>query len=300
MWSKEGLELKKIILLLIAIMVISFGFLSGCTETTSDDDITEDADEVELVNYTIETFGAEIGERPKKIGDGFIHTELAKNGYYQIEGTIKNIAGRTLNNITVKVDLYDKNHTYLGSEYSLPKELIYLPLNDKETADFKINIIYLYTESYFDEVEEIEFDILVGPNETTDNDDPDGEINGETDDIELISYTVETFGGEYGYKPEKIGDGFIHTEQAKNGYYQIRGTIKNVAGITLKNITVKVDLFDKNHTYLESEYSLPKNIFDLPLADNETADFKINIIYLYTESYFEEVEEIEFEITGKY
>jgi hypothetical protein len=68
----------------------------------------------------------------------------------------------------------------------------------------------------------------------------------------------------------------------------------------LKNITVKVDLFDKNQTYLGSEYSKPKNIFDLPLLDNETATFKINIIYLYIPSYFLQVEEIEFDITGKY
>ena len=158
-------------------MVISFGFLCGCNETTNNGEKTEDSDEVELINYTIETFGAEIGERPGKIGDGFIHTEQAKNGYYQIKGTIKNIAGRTLNNITVKVDLYDKNHTYLGSEYPEPKNILDLPLLDKVTADFKINIIYLYTESYFEEVDQLEFDILIGPDETTDNGDPDGETD---------------------------------------------------------------------------------------------------------------------------
>jgi len=292
--------LKKLIILLIGIILINIGFFSGCIETTNNDDLNEDTDKVEIVTYTIETFGAEIGERPEKIGDGFIHNETAKNGYYQIKGTIKNIAGRTLNNITVKIDLYDKNYTYLGSEYTEPKDISDLPLSDKETADFEINIIYLYTESYFLEIEEIEFDILIGSDGVKDNDDLDGDSNGETDEIDLISYTIETFGGEYGYKPEKIGDGFIHTEHAKNGYYQIKGTIKNIAGRTLKNITVKVDLFDKNHTYLGSEYSKSKNIFDLPLLDNETANFKINIVYLYIPSYFLEVEEIEFDIFGTY
>jgi hypothetical protein len=277
-------------------LVISIGLFSGCIETTNNDDLTDDTEQVEIVTYKIETFGAEIGERPGKIGDGFIYNETAKNGYYQITGKIKNIAGRTLNNITIKVDLFDKNHTYLGSENTEPEDIFDLPLQDKETADFKINIIYLYTESYFFEIDDIKINVLVGSDETTDN----GDSNGETDEIELISYTIETFGGEYGLKPEKIGEGFIHNEHAKNGYYQIKGTIKNIAGKTLKNITVKVELFDINHTYLGSEYSKPKNIFDLPLLDNETATFKINIIYLYLPSYFLQVEEIEFYITGKY
>jgi len=151
--------LKKLIILLIGIILINIGFFSGCIETTNNDDLNEDTDKVEIVTYTIETFGAEIGERPEKIGDGFIHNETAKNGYYQIKGKIKNIAGRALKNITVKVDLFDKNHTFLGSEYSKSKNIFDLPLSDNETADFKINIIYLYTPSYFLEVEEIEFDI---------------------------------------------------------------------------------------------------------------------------------------------
>ena len=146
--------MKKTILLIFAMMVISVGFLSGCVETTDNGDTTEETDEVELVNYTIETFGGEYGYKPEKIGDGFIHTEQAKNGYYQIKGTIKNIAGRTLNNITVKVNLYDKNHTYLGSE---SENILNVPHN--ETANFKINIIGIYTESYYEDVEEIEFDI---------------------------------------------------------------------------------------------------------------------------------------------
>ncbi len=288
--------MNKSIIFLICVIVIIIGFSSGCIETTNNDDLTKDINEVEIVTYKIETFGAEIGERPEKIGEGFIHNETAKNGYYQITGTIRNIAGKTLKNITIKVDLFDKNHTYLGSEYTEPTDIFDIPLPDKETADFKINIIYLYTESYFFEINDIEIKVLMGSDETTDN----GDSNGETDEIELISYKIETFGGEYGYKPEKIGEGFIHNEQAKNGYYQITGTIRNIAGKTLKNITVKVDLFDKNHTYLGSEHSKSKNIFDLPVLDNETANFKINIIYLYIPSYFLEVEEIEFDIIGLY
>jgi hypothetical protein len=179
-------------------LVISIGFFSGCIETANNDDSTEDTGQVEIVTYKIETFGAEIGERPGKIGDGFIYNETAKNGYYQITGTIKNIAGRTLNNITIKVNLYDENYTYLGSENTEPEDIFDLPLMDNETADFKINIIYLYTENYFFEIDDIEINVLVGSDETTDN----GDSNGETDEIDLISYTIETFGGEYGLKPE--------------------------------------------------------------------------------------------------
>jgi len=144
--------MKKTILLIIAMMVISVGFLSGCDETTSNDGITGDSDEVEIVDYKIETYGADKGRKPEKIGDGFIHTERAKNGYYKITGTIKNIAGRMLNNITVKVDFYDNNHTYLAS-----KSDYILNLPDTNTDDFKI--IYLCFSSYFENVDQIEFDI---------------------------------------------------------------------------------------------------------------------------------------------
>ena len=278
--------MNKSIIFLIGMLVISIGFFSGCVETVNNEDLTEDTEQVEIVTYKIETFGAEIGERPGKIGDGFIYNETAKNGYYQITGTIKNIAGRTLNNITIKVDLFDKNQTYLGSEITEPEDIFDLPLSDKDTADFKINIIYLYTESYFFDIDGIEINVLVGPDETTDN----GDSIGETDEIELISYTIETFGGEYGLKPEKIGEGFIHNEQAKNGYYKITGTIKNIAGRMLNSITVKVDFYDINHSYLTSKSGYVEN-----LPDTNTTDFKV--IYLGNSSYFEEIEQIEFDIS---
>ena len=144
--------MKKITILLIALMVICVGFLSGCDEKTSNGGINGDSDEVELVNYKIETFGADLGKKPEKIGDGFIHTEKAKNGYYKITGTIKNIAGRMLNNITVKVNFYDINHTYLTS-----KSDYILNLTNTNTDDFKV--IYLGFSSYFENVDQIEFDI---------------------------------------------------------------------------------------------------------------------------------------------
>ena len=144
--------MKKTILLLIAMMVISVGFLSGCDETTSNGGTTGDSDEVEIVNYKIETFGADKGFKPEKIGDGFIHNEKAKNGYYKITGTIKNIAGRMLNNITVKVDFYDINHSYLAS-----KSDYILNLTNTNTDDFKV--ICLCYSSYFENVDQIEFDI---------------------------------------------------------------------------------------------------------------------------------------------
>ncbi len=142
---------KQIIMLGIVILLICVG-LSGCEETTNNGGTTGDTAEVELVNYKIETFGADMGFKPEKIGDGFIHSEKAKNGYYKITGTIKNTAGRMLNNITVKVDFYDINHTYLDS-----KSDYILNLQDTKTDDFKI--IYLCFSSYFENVEQIEFDI---------------------------------------------------------------------------------------------------------------------------------------------
>jgi hypothetical protein len=154
--------MKKMILLLIALMVISVGLLSGCTETTDDTDDdakTDYSDKVELVSHKIETYGRNDSEYmpPYFIGDGFNHSEKALLGYYQITGTIKNNAGVTLNNITIKIDFFDKNHTYLDSEYSESKNIFSLPLPDNETADFKINYIYSQHKSYFEGVEEIEF-----------------------------------------------------------------------------------------------------------------------------------------------
>jgi len=144
--------MKKKILLLIAVMVISVGFFSGCNETTNNGEITEDSDAVEIVNYKIETFGADLGFKPEKIGDGFIHNEQAKNGYYKITGTIKNIAGRMLNNVTVKVDFYDINHSYLTSKSDYIENLV-----NTYTEDFKV--IYLGYSNYFEKVEQIEFNI---------------------------------------------------------------------------------------------------------------------------------------------
>lgn len=144
--------MKKSILLITAMMVISVGFLSGCDETTSNGEITDFSDKVELVNYTIETFGADRGTKPEKIGDGFIHNDQANNGYYKITGTIKNDAGRMLKNVTVKVDFYDINNTYLGSE----SDYVF-NLTDAGTDYFKI--ICLCFSDYFEAVDQIEFDI---------------------------------------------------------------------------------------------------------------------------------------------
>ena len=144
--------MKKSILLISTMMVISAGFLSGCEETTSNGDTIDFSDKVELVNYTVETFGADRGTKPEKIGDGFIHNDQANNGYYKITGTIRNDAGRMLKNVTVKVDFYDINDTYLGSE----SDYIF-NLTDAGTGNFKV--ICLCFSDYFESVDQIEFDI---------------------------------------------------------------------------------------------------------------------------------------------
>jgi hypothetical protein len=144
--------MNKIAILLIALMVIGVGLLSGCDENASNGDTNEDLNNVEIVNYKIETFGADLGFKPEKIGDGFIHTEQAKNGYYKITGTIKNNAGRMLNSITVKVDFYDINHSYLTSKSDYIENL-----PDTNTTDFKV--IYLGNSTHFEKIEQIEFNI---------------------------------------------------------------------------------------------------------------------------------------------
>jgi hypothetical protein len=146
--------MKKTIILLIVMLVVIVGSLSGCDEADTNDSDNGYSDEIEIVNYQIETFGAELGIKPEKIGNGFIHTEIAKNGYYKITGTIKNIAGRILNNVTIKADFYDINKSYLTSKSEYVENLA-----NTKTHNFKI--IYLGSSSHFEKIDQMEFDISI-------------------------------------------------------------------------------------------------------------------------------------------
>jgi hypothetical protein len=77
-----------------------------------------DIPKVELLNYTVETYGATspISSIRTKLGNGFIHNSTYNYTWYSVNGTIKNIAGYTLELVIITVNFLDKNDTLLLSE----------------------------------------------------------------------------------------------------------------------------------------------------------------------------------------
>ena len=75
-----------------------------------------------------------------------------------------------------------------------------------------------------------------------------GQSSGNTDEVELVSYSVET---QKQYSYEKIGDGFIHTEDSYR--YSIIGYVKNIAGKKLDQINVTARFYDSDNEFLHTE-----------------------------------------------
>ena len=140
---------KLIIILTIPIIIIA-GF-SGCNEQK----VSFNANKIEIVDYTIETYNREIvGCCPKyvKVTDGFDYHLIDKYGYYSITGTIKNNAGKNLDEIFIYVKFYDKNGSYLTSEITT-----IFNLTDNSTDTFQI--IYYNSFNYFEEIDNVKFEI---------------------------------------------------------------------------------------------------------------------------------------------
>lgn len=128
---KNGLVVGIIILLTIV-------SLSGCNERQS----LNDTDEVEIVNYSVETRD-EFGD---KIGDGFVHHNDSNR--YKVTGTVKNIAGKTLDRITITARFYDIDNEFLHSENATVWKL-----SKGATDDFSIS--YYSFEKYFEVAENV-------------------------------------------------------------------------------------------------------------------------------------------------
>jgi hypothetical protein len=152
--------MKKEIILLVVLIVISIGILCGCTEDETsnedkteypDEDITGDTNKAELLDYKIETW--KIGdnlEDDEKIGDGFIHSEEAD--YYLITGTIKNIAGEMLNTVKITASFYDDAGKYLDYQSAITTRLA-------NTYTWNFEMIYNYYVGYFYDIEDVIFEI---------------------------------------------------------------------------------------------------------------------------------------------
>jgi len=141
---------KHLLIFGIAILIICIG-LSGCNESN---ETTGATDKVQLVNHIVETYGANSGwEVPVKIGDGFMHNEQSKNGYYKVSGTVKNIAGTMLNMVIISVKFYDSNDNYLHTE-----QYFINSLPNSYTGDFTVSF-HASSSSYYDKAEKVKFEI---------------------------------------------------------------------------------------------------------------------------------------------
>ena len=82
-------------------------------------------------------------------------------------------------------------------------------------------------------------------------------ITGDTDKIEIVNFSIQTQKGiDNGY--EKIADGFVYTEYAKQ--YVINGTAKNTAGRTLSNVEITVKFYDVNGSHLSTKTDSLSNL----------------------------------------
>ena len=92
----------------IVIILLTFG-LCGCTEQ----EISGDTDEIELLEYSIVT--QKYDEEYKTIGNGFIHSDEAE--FYLINGILKNIANEILINVSITAKFYNNTNNLLYIKY---------------------------------------------------------------------------------------------------------------------------------------------------------------------------------------
>lgn len=108
-----------------------------------------------------------------------------------------------------------------------------------------------------------------------------GNIYGDTDKVELVSYSIKT----YNVYDEFIGDSFLHN--GNEHLYKINGTVKNIIGGLLDRVYVGFRFYDRYNNFLHSK------IYLIPRAEyNNTANFKVN--YAVTETGFYTVEKVDF------
>jgi len=93
-----------------------------------------------------------------------------------------------------------------------------------------------------------------------------GDVTGDTDKFEIVSYKVESWNNSHYYNIEgsKIGDGFIHNDAVNT--YKVYGVIKNKCGHKA-NIRTTINFCDSNDNLLDS-YGF--NISGLPNTYEET------------------------------
>jgi len=120
--DNAGLNMKKqLVIIGIIVLLITVG-LSGCNENTNGN-ITPKSKEIEIVSHNIEDAGW--------LG-------------WRVYGTIKNIADRNIDTVTITVRFYDKDNDLL-----IIKETKVYYLAKGNTDDFEVR--YQTYEKYFDQ-----------------------------------------------------------------------------------------------------------------------------------------------------
>jgi len=130
--------MKKQIIILLAFLIISAGFLSGC-EQKKNQPQKIDLTKIEIVNYSIETRTDWLGEEYKKV-----------------YGYLVNNAGKKIERIEIEAKFYDSNSSYICSRYAYIFDLA-----NKNTDDFQF--IYHSANDYYYRVDwnNIQFDINI-------------------------------------------------------------------------------------------------------------------------------------------
>lgn len=114
-------------------------------------------------------------------------------------------------------------------------------------------------------------------------------VYGDIDKLEILNYSVVTE-KENHWDYQKIGDGFVHSEDASR--YRVNITVKNIAGELLDRIRIDINYYDSldNHLYSNQEY-------EWHLYMEETIEFSFTWYNSSYPSYFEHADHISFEIS---
>ncbi|UCF49340.1 MAG: hypothetical protein JSU91_06210 [Thermoplasmatales archaeon] len=129
--------MNKLKILLITILIISTGFLSGCNQ--KENDIEVDLSKVEVVNHTVETI-----------------KDLVGKDYKKITGYISNNAGILIKEIKIEITFYDINNNYLYIKNSYVYDL-----KNKETREF--STVYHSNNDNYNKVDwdDIKFKVII-------------------------------------------------------------------------------------------------------------------------------------------
>lgn len=147
--------MKIILFLMSLVVIILLIVLSGCQEEIK---AYGDIDQIEITDYSVTTqwYIPGYGTYQNYSKPGFYkhYPETSYNPKYIVIGTAKNIAGRNLDEIEIKISYYDSNSNRLASENTTILNLGYA-----QSKDFTVNL-YLTNENYRN-IEKIKFFISV-------------------------------------------------------------------------------------------------------------------------------------------